>query len=657
MKKIKYLLLLTFMLYFLSGCYSTTDDCNHLSSDWITDYQPTCSIPGSSHKECTICGELLDTQIEPKVDHQVTKIENEVKATCLEDGFIEGYCKYCQKLVTVTKEKLGHKLEHHNAAKPTCKNVGYKDYDTCENCEYTTYEEIEKIEHNESEFIIDVEATCLKDGSKHTECKVCKEVIRNETIKALGHQFEDGECTNCKEKNYSKGLEYKLGDDKKHYIVSGIGECKDKNIIIPEKYQNLFVTEIGKKAFYGCATIITIQLPDTIIKIDDKAFANCENLIKINLTDNVQIGIDVFKDSIVVDIIIKHTLVYVPRKEATCKENGNIDHYLCGKCEYYYKDAEGKIRIYDVIIKKSHNFVNGICTKCGEIQDEVCIVSVEKIDNLGKFPLGTLENAIGLPNEVYVYTADGKKHSVKVLWDMNNYDKSKVGTYIIKGIIQTNDLYFKEGVSNSVETTVEIVDTIKGTADIVFILDISGSMEGEINNVKNNLINLAAQIENYGVSARYSVITYSDFTVSGANEITTVIKNGTSDWFTNAIDCKNAISSITLAYGGDTPEAAIDGLGYANTLTTRKDVRTFYILLTDAGYKVNNNYGYSNLNEVTNVLYNKGVNVSVITSSSYYSSYQSLTDKTGGIMCDINDSFCNVLYNTLIPIIYDKVMD
>ena len=39
----------------------------HIVSDWITDIEPTTKIDGQRHKECTVCGEILETEIIPKL--------------------------------------------------------------------------------------------------------------------------------------------------------------------------------------------------------------------------------------------------------------------------------------------------------------------------------------------------------------------------------------------------------------------------------------------------------------------------------------------------------------------------------------------------------------------------------------------------------------
>ena len=418
------------------------------------------------------------------------------------------------------------------------------------------------------------------------------------------------------------------------------------------------VTIIGSYAFANSDGLVSVTIPDSVLEIGDKAFFDCEALVEVTMPENINIGIDVFRGSIHVEIRIEHTLEFVPAKEATCEEAGNIDHFVCLDCGYYFADQMGEQRLYEVTLPASHEFVDGVCQKCQMVMDSILIVSVDQIPALGKFPLGTLENAIGLPSTINAYTKDGKKHELAVAWDLSAYDKSQVGTYTITGVIQSGVLQFDQNVSKNLSASIEIVEFMKGTADVVFILDISGSMGDEINNVKNNIVNFAAAIEAQGVSARWSAITYSDWTCSNAaNEQSTIIKNGTSDWFITAEEYKSAINGIYLANGGDGPETAIDGMMLANTqLSTRQDARVFYILLTDYSNKVSNHYGVTDLNDCAERLDQDGINVSVITTTSYFNHYSVLSDTTGGIMSNIYGNFSQDLLDQLVPIIYGEVI-
>ncbi len=500
----------------------------------------------------------------------------------------------------------------------------------------------------------------------------CSHSYNGDTIVIKEPSFsEEGvtlvECTKCglyrPEKTdklkSSEGLEYTKISDDTEYSVNSIGTCTDSYIVIPDCYEGLPVTEIGEKAFFGSETIISVKLPESIKKIGNKAFSDCSSLSIMNMPDSVELGIDVFRGSINVELEYKHSLVFVERKDATCNEPGCIEHYYCEVCDEYYSDSNGKNRLYSVEIPAAHSFnESGYCTLCGTPRDDIKIVSINNVTHLGKFAPGTMENAIGLPAQINVQTANGAVHAVDVIWDLSTYNKAVAGTYTITGHLQAGAFVFADGLSDEIVADVEIVEHMKGTADIVFVLDISGSMGDEIANVKNNIVNFAQKIEEQGVSARWSAITYSDSAdvPSDPNEKTKVLLNGASNWFTSAEDYKGAINSITLAYGGDNPEMAVDGLMMADSLEKRQDARVFYILLTDATYKNDNNFGVANMKEATEIFIDKNVNVSVITASSCKSEYTDLATSTGGIMTDIYGNFAQDLIDNLVPIIYDNVI-
>src|SRR5699024_4115307 len=44
----------------------------HTPSDWIVDVEPTTGSEGSRHKECTVCGEVLETEELEQVYNQAT---------------------------------------------------------------------------------------------------------------------------------------------------------------------------------------------------------------------------------------------------------------------------------------------------------------------------------------------------------------------------------------------------------------------------------------------------------------------------------------------------------------------------------------------------------------------------------------------------------
>lgn len=112
--------------------------------------------------------------------------------------------------------------------------------------------------------------------------------------------------------------------------------------------------------------------------------------------------------------------------------------------------------------------------------------------------------------------------------------------------------------------------------DIVFVFDETGSMQDEINAVKNNAILFADILKSSNMDYRLALVTFSDRIEK--------VKDFTSD----INDFKNWLANIK-AYGGDDhPENALDALNRALNFKFRPDAKVVFILITDAPYHQGN---------------------------------------------------------------------
>ena len=350
--------------------YEELSAIGHTESEWIIDKQATCMKIGIKHKECTVCHEKLDTEVIESLGHDLVHHEKEnptctkkghkaydtctrcdyttyeelpaightksdwiidKQATCTNVGSKHKECTVChEKLVTEVIESLGHDLVHHEKKDPTCTEKGYKEYYTCTRCSYTTYEELPATGHTESNWIIDKQATCTNDGSKHKECTICHEKLDTEVIESLGHDlvhhekkdptctekgykeyytctkcsyttyeeipelghiYEDGICTRCGYELTSSDLLYELTSDNTGYIVTGLDYSKyDFNaltIIIPSEYKGLPIVGIEEEAFKNRIKIKKIILSNYITHIGNAAFEECKRIANIVLPNSV----------------------------------------------------------------------------------------------------------------------------------------------------------------------------------------------------------------------------------------------------------------------------------------------------------------------------------------------------------------------------------
>ena len=98
-------------------------------------------------------------------------------------------------------------------------------------------------------------------------------------------QDETGEKETDGEVDDNYGLEYALNKDGISYSVIGIGQCTATDIIIPEKYMGLPVTQIQSEAFEGCGNLTSVKIPTSIVKIGSSAFYGCDNLTSVHISD------------------------------------------------------------------------------------------------------------------------------------------------------------------------------------------------------------------------------------------------------------------------------------------------------------------------------------------------------------------------------------
>jgi hypothetical protein len=76
--------------------------------------------------------------------------------------------------------------------------------------------------------------------------------------------------------------EYTLAPNGLSYIVTGTTK-NPYDIVVPETYLGLPVTEIGASAFYSLFALESVYLPDSITKIGIGAFEECTNLASVRL--------------------------------------------------------------------------------------------------------------------------------------------------------------------------------------------------------------------------------------------------------------------------------------------------------------------------------------------------------------------------------------
>lgn len=199
--------------------------------------------------------------------------------------------------------------------------------------------------------------------------------------------------------------------------------------------------------------------------------------------------------------------------------------------------------------------------------------------------------------------------------------------------------------------------TVSGQADIVFAIDTTGSMSSTINNVVTNVTSFASSLaENYNVKVNYGLVDFKDLEEDGP-ETTVVVKNGSSNWFSDVNAFSSKVQTLVATGGGDTPECDIDALETARQLDWRTNSDKFIILITDTYYKTANSYGVTSINEEIELLKKDGINTSVVTTTDQQSTYRALYESTGGIFANISSSSFSSSLLALADLIGESTSD
>ena len=131
------------------------------------------------------------------------------------------------------------------------------------------------------------EATCEEDGSSIASCACGYREKEPKIIPALGHDFNKNQfCKRCG-MGTSVLLEFTLNEKESTYSVTGMGLCNDTDIIIPNKHNGLPVTSIGEEAFYQCAELKSISIPESVVSIGKYAFCGCTGLTSITIPNSM----------------------------------------------------------------------------------------------------------------------------------------------------------------------------------------------------------------------------------------------------------------------------------------------------------------------------------------------------------------------------------
>src|SRR5580692_5316036 len=115
--------------------------------------------------------------------------------------------------------------------------------------------------------------------------------------------------------------------------------------------------------------------------------------------------------------------------------------------------------------------------------------------------------------------------------------------------------------------------------DIVFVLDVTESMQPYIDAVKQNVIQFVQDLSANNRDYRLGLVTFEDYVVSKYPDCNCAYRNS---FTSNVHEFTDWVSGLHAGGGGDIPEDQLDALAYAASFPFRPKAEGIIIIVTDA---------------------------------------------------------------------------
>lgn len=160
--------------------------------------EATCSEEGYTGDQiCKDCGVIVENgKTISKKEHSWDSGKITIQATCTETGEKTYTCQACRATKTETVPAVGHTVVIDSAVAATCESAGKTEGRHCSVCDKVLIEQktVKATGHNWDEGKITKEASCERSGEIIYTCGNCQKT-KKEDIKAVGHKFDAWQTT------------------------------------------------------------------------------------------------------------------------------------------------------------------------------------------------------------------------------------------------------------------------------------------------------------------------------------------------------------------------------------------------------------------------------------------------------------------------------
>ena len=349
--------------YTCSACGDTyTEEIKakgHDYSDKRSSQDPTCTEVGwSEYYVCPVCEEILNRVEYPAMGHdeKAPVVENNVPATCTEDGHYDNvvYCSECNAEVsreTITVDALDHtpgETVVENNVPASCTEGGsYENVVYCSACEAELSREkitVDPLDHEAAEAVEENHQapTCTEKGSYDSVvyCAVCNAELSRETVEIPAKNHTEEEIPAVESTCTATGL------------TAGI-KCSECGEIITAQ------TEVPAKGHSNGEAVSENKVEATCTEdgsYDSVIYCTVEGCKAQVSRETIVVPATNHKDTTVIDEAV------APK----CEETGLTQGSHCTACGAVLEKQE-------IVRATGHSYKDGKCEQCGEAQPGITV--------------------------------------------------------------------------------------------------------------------------------------------------------------------------------------------------------------------------------------------------------------------------------------------
>ena len=299
---------------------------------WV---EATCTEPGYNKHTCTICGEFYGTDYTQPLGHSYE--QTQVAASCTAQGYTLHSCKACgHSYCDNFTEKTAHDYGNWDPEKlPSCAENGIRHH-KCKVCGYRESDEIPAQGHQFKETGCQ-NSSCNQAGKRQLECVDCAMCIE-ETLPAKSHNYQ--ECYGneaMKAFMDTQGVNVLWSHEEDGMYLFACEDCGDVMYGAAHNAgQAGTASAVCRHTHTSCNTVC--QGGCTAPSLDAEVCDDCGEVVAMRVFGGTG-----------------HVYTSVVT-EATCTEDG----YTTCTCDFC-----GDSYVADRVDALGHDYVDGVCTRCG----------------------------------------------------------------------------------------------------------------------------------------------------------------------------------------------------------------------------------------------------------------------------------------------------